>query len=136
MRLKQKLKSFFKTKDASETAVELLRMFILPFMREWNPQASVDDAVAAFFAVNDRKFYSGKATKPFKLPGRVFKSGARAIMRHGPNDILLGQQLLIAVDRIEQEIRIDVRIDGKDKTFLLTKQEFEYIKNSIEVREI
>lgn len=136
MRLKQKLKSYFKTKQSSDTAVELLRMFILPFMAVWNPRASVDDAVMEFFGVEDRKFYHANAKKAFKMPGKVLMAGNRPVPRFGARDVVLGQYMLLAVDRADQTTRVDINMVGKDRTFLLTRAELEYIKDHIEVREV
>ncbi len=66
-----KARSFFKTKGFSESGVALLKDFILPFVRGWDPNANIDDAIAAFFNVGTRKFYGLTATKEFQMPGEV-----------------------------------------------------------------
>lgn len=135
MRLKQKLKSYFKTRESSESAVELLRMFILPFLKVWSPLASVDDAVMAFFATADRKFYHANAKRVFKMPGSLMVAGNRPIARVGERGVAKGQYMLLAIDRKDQSARIDINMVGKERTFLLTRAELEYIKDQVEVKE-
>lgn len=135
MSFKHKVKTFFRNKDTSETSVELLRHFILPFMRLWNPNASVDDAIAAFFAVNERRFYHGTAKKPFMMPGHLMKAGDRVSRLKGPRNVTKGQYMLLAVDRKDQNARIDIKIAGKDKTFKLSRAEMEFLKDYVEIRD-
>ncbi len=110
-------------------------MFILPFMKAWDPKASVDDAVAAFFAIEDRKFYHGNAKKSFKMPGQILIAGNRPVPRFGAREVTQGQYMLLAVDRRDQSARVDIRLTDKDRTFLLTRAELEYIKGNLEVKE-
>ncbi len=136
MSLKFKLKSYFKTKDTSETAVEFMRMFLFPFMRSWNPDASVDQALEAFFGSKDRNFYSGTARRNFEMPGYYMKAGNRPVIRStdGYRDVVKGQTMLIAIDRKDQTARIDVVMEGKDCTFKLSRAELEFIKDYVEIK--
>ncbi len=136
MNLKHKIKAYFKTRQSSDSAVELFRMFILPFMKAWNPEASVDDAVAAFFAVEKRKFYHANAKKSFRLPGVVARPHRKMSQSAPARFLAQGQYLLLAIDKQDQNARVDVTTMGKDRTFLLTRPELEYIKDYIEVKEI
>ncbi len=137
MSLKFKLKAYFKTKDTSEHAVEFMRMFILPFMKVWNPDASIDAAVEAFFGMNDRKFFYGVARRDFDMPGYYMKAGNRPVVRSmgGLRAIVKGQQMLLAVDRRDNTARIDVVMNGKDCTFKLSRAELEFIKDYVDVKE-
>lgn len=140
MSIKRKLKSFFrvnKSNEASDTAAELLEKFILPFAKHWNPLASVDDAIAAFFAMDERKFFWGKALKDFKLPGSHLKAGNREIRMTDPALRLIkkNQMLLLAVDRKDQSARVGIERDGKELTFKLTRAQVEFLKDHIEVKE-
>lgn len=131
MRLKQKLKTFFKTKDSSEHAVEFLRMFLIPFIKMWDQNASVDDAIAAFFSVNDRRFFHGTAMRDFKMPGLYAKAGDVWRKKLGARNVRKGQYMLVAADRKTQDARIDITIDGKYLTFKVTRAEFEFIKDYV-----
>ncbi len=137
MSLKFKLKAYFKTRDTSEHAVEFVRMFILPFLRAWNPDASIEEAVEAFFGIKYRRFYSGVAKRNFEMPGYFMKAGNRPVVRSvpGTRGILKGQRMLLAVDRNDQSTRIDVVMNGKDCTFKLTRPELEFIKDYVDVKE-
>lgn len=134
-RLKHKLKAFFKTRDTSEHGVELLRMFILPFKELWNSQARPDEVIEAFFATEHRKFYHGIAKRDFKMPGQVFMAGNRPVQRFGARDVLEGQKMLLAVDKKDQNARVDITLEGKYRTFLLTRAELEHLKSCIKVME-
>lgn len=135
MKLKQKLKAFFKTKDSSEDAVEFLRMFLIPFIKHWDSNASVDDAIGAFFDVNNRKFYDGRALRPFQMPGLLMLKGNRPVKRTKHRSVLLGQRMLIAADRRTQTTRVDITIDQKYLTFRLTRAETEFLKDYVELKE-
>ncbi len=111
-------------------------MFILPFMKAWDPNASVDDAAMAFFAVNERKFYHGIAKRAFRMPGRLLLAGNRPTSRSSARAVVQGQYMLLAIDRVDQNARVDIRLGDKDLTFLLTRPELEYIKDQLEVKEV
>ncbi len=132
-KLRHKLKSYFKTRDTSESAVELMRMFIFPFHRAWNPEASVDDAINAFFGSEQRKFFHGKAKRDFKIPGALYVTGTRTTIRVKEREIKEGQLLLLSIDKREQSARIEI-IEQR-RIFLLSRAELEYVKNYIEVKE-
>jgi len=111
-------------------------MFILPFMKAWNPRASVDDALAAFFALDDRKIYHGNAKKPFKMPGE-YKIKETLWGRRAPHrDVAKGQYMLIAADRKSQTARVDIELMGKERSFKLSRAELEYLKDKVEMREV
>lgn len=133
MRLKQKLKTFFKTKDSSEHGVELLRMWILPFMKFWDPKASVDDALAAFFATNERKFYHGKAVKDFRMPGLCALAGDRWSKQLKERQVKKGQYMLIAADRPTQTTRVDIMLEGKMQTMKLSRAQTEFLKDYVNI---
>lgn len=133
MRLKQKLKTFFKAETSSESAVELLRMFIIPFMKKWNPRASVDDALAAFFSLDDRKIVEAVAKRAFKMPGQYLLAGASGTYKHPYKEIKKGETMLIVVDRKDGTAKIDVIIDGKTRTFKLKRFEFESLKDWVDI---
>jgi hypothetical protein len=136
MNLKRKLNSFFKTKRSSDAGVELLKMFILPFMKAWNPRAGVDDALAAFFVLDDRKIYHGNAAKAFKMPGE-YKITESLWGRRAPHRVVAkGQYMLIAADRKSQTARVDVELMGKERSFKLSRAELEYLKDKVEMREV
>lgn len=141
MNLKRKLKNFFvgqknSKQEASESAVELLRMFILPFMKAWNPRANVDDTLAAFFSLDDRKIYHGNAKKPFKMPGEYSITAARFGRKAPIRDVSKGQYMLIVADRKDMTAKIDIELLGKNRTFKLTRAELEYLKDRVEMREV
>lgn len=138
MRLPQKIKSFFKLEDfgATDATVELMRMFILPFMRKWDPGASVDDTIGAFFNIDHRRIYHGNAKKAFRMPGQWMKTGAVGTYHHKLNNsIVKGQYMLIVVDRKDGTAKIDVEMLGKTRTYLLQRFEFETLKDWIEISE-
>lgn len=135
MGLKEKLKGFFKTRDTSENAAEFLRMFIVPFIKAWSPEATIDDAISAFFAVDDRRFYHGKALQAFRMPGEVMICGNKVARRISDRRVVLGQYMLLAVDRRDQTARIDITIAGTYRTFRVTRPELEFIKDYVEIKE-
>lgn len=110
-------------------------MWLLPFMKLWNSRASVDDAVAAFFNEEHRKFYHGNAKRAFKLPGMYLKTGAVATRRFGARDVVKGQYMLIVVDKKDQTAKVEIEVAGKERCFLLSRAEFEYLQDQVEVRE-
>lgn len=133
--LKQKIKTFFKNKDTSDASVEFLRMWLMPFMKRWDPHAGVDDAIGAFFAVEHRKVYHGNAKRGFKLPGQYMKAGRVPTKRFGPRDVTKGQYMIIVVDKKDQTAKIDINLAGKERTFLLSRAELEFLKDQVEVKE-
>lgn len=137
MSLKFKLKSYFKTRDTSEYAVEFMRMFILPFAKQWNPDASLDSAINAFFGTKYRKSYEGTACRDFRMPGEYMKAGARPAVRSpdGARQVIRGQRMIIIADSKSGQIRIDVKVKEKYYTFRLTRAELEFIKDYVDVRE-
>ena len=128
MTLKQKLKSFFKARESSDEAVELLKKFIIPFSRNFK-RVGVDDVLAAFFAVDDRNFVYVKATRDFKMPGKYYVAGNRPIYGLGPRQIKKNQTLLMAIDRQDGTARIEAVVDSQPRMFLLEKFEFITIKD-------
>lgn len=132
--LKSKFKKFFHTSKTSDSAIELLEKFILPFVQA-NPARglSVDEVVGDFFAIDDRIFFYLKATRDFYLPGRLFIAGARAIKAQMKVRVRKGQKLLAALDRADNNVRIELVHMGEEKNFLLEKFEFEAIEDCLEV---
>ncbi len=135
MRLKQKLKTFFKTREGSDTAVELLRMYILPFLKGWDPNASIDDAIGAFFGIEDKKFFNGIAKRNFKMPGEYMVPAARPTRKFKDRTVLKGQKMLIVIDRKDQTARVDIIINHKYLTFKLSRPEVEFLKDYVEIKE-
>lgn len=134
MSAKLKLKSFFKAGEGSESAVELLTHWILPFSRGMK-KTSVDDMVAAFFALDDRQIFYVKAKRNFRLPGKFLVAGNRPVYGLGieHSKIKKGQVLLVAIDRKEGNARVEVGGPDAEKTFLLERFEFETIKDWLNV---
>lgn len=134
MRLKQKLKSYFKTRDSSDSAVEFLRMWLQPFIDLWSevhPDSTIDNAISAFFGEKDRRIYDAVAKADFRMPGGIMKCGNRYTIRVSNRQVRKGQNLILAVDKKDQEARVDVVIDGKYLTFKLTRAEMEYLKDRL-----
>lgn len=129
---KQKLKTFFKARESSESAVELLQKFIIPFSRGMR-RVSVDDVLAAFFAIDDRQFVYAKALRDFKMPGKFYIAGNRPVLGAGPRTIKEGQTLLLVPDRREGTMRIEAVIEKRECNFLLERFEIETIKEWIDV---
>lgn len=126
----QRAKAFFKTKTASEYGVELLRMFILPFLKAWDPRASIDDAIAAFFAVGTREIFEGTALSDFKMPGEIALTGNLYAKRSGKRQVLKGQELLLVIDIKDQIASVQVG----EEMFRLRRPELEYLKDRVEIR--
>lgn len=135
MNLKQRFKSFFKTKNATDATVELTRMFILPFVAKWNSRAPLEHAIGAFFSERHRKFYHANAKKSFKMPGHVFIAGNRTIQRFGNRDVAKGQYMLIVLDNKDKTAKVQIKILDKEREFLLTLPELEYLKDLVELKE-
>lgn len=133
MSLRQKVKRFFKANEASDSAVELLRQFILPFGKSWDPKAGVDDMVAAFFAVNDRKFFHGTAKRNFNLPGQYIHSNIHLMQKKGPRAVTQGQYMLIVVDAKDQQTKVQIELAGQEREYRLTRAETEFLKDYVEV---
>jgi hypothetical protein len=133
---KTKLKSFFKAGEGSESAVELLTHFILPFSRGMK-KSGVDDVIAAFFGVDERGFFYCKAKRTFEMPGGYFIAGDRPVqgLKVPQRHIKRGQVMLVAVDRETSTARIDVGHVDNSATFSLQKFEFETIKDWLDVIE-
>ncbi len=138
MNPKFKLKSYFKTRDTSEHGVELIRMFILPFRRLWDPDGELDASVEAFFGIEHRKIYSGTARRDFKMPGLWMKTAARAVVKSpdGIRAIVKGQKMLLIVDQKDQITRVGIEVKGKEFTFKLSRAELEFIKDYVDVKEV
>jgi hypothetical protein len=131
--VKQKLKSFFKASEASDSAVELLRMYILPFSKKVKGRGvSVDDVLSFFFALEDRSFVTVEAREKFKMPGRMSITGARAEYGIGPRAIVKGQRMLMAMDKKENRTRIETKINGKFYQFVLENFELKTIQDYLE----
>lgn len=134
MSFKANFNRFFKTKGTTDEAIEFTRHFLVPFAKAVK-HGVVDDVIAAFFAVEDRKFFWAKASREFKMPGKYYIAGNRPVYGAGPRKIKKGQTLLIAVDRKEGTARVEATIGERDCNFLLEKFEFETIKDWINVIE-
>lgn len=134
-RLKHKLKKFFKADQASDSAVELLRMFILPFAKRWDSGAGVDDVLAAFFATTQRKIVEGKALKNFRMPGMYQRPGGSLTRRFGTREVPAGTNMLIVVDRHDQTAKIDLELEGTKITYVLSRPEFEFLKDRVQIYE-
>ncbi len=132
MILKKRLKKFFRARESSDSAVELLQKFIIPFSRGMK-RVSVDDVIAAFFGIDDRHFVYVKANRDFKMPGKYYVAGNRPIYGIGPRTINKGQSLLYVPDRQDQQARVAAFINGKECNFLLEKFEVETIKDWLDV---
>ncbi len=132
---KQKIKSYFKVKESSQIAADLMRMFILPFMKVWNPLASVDEAVMAFFAVNDRRIFYGTATRGFRMPGEVAMAGAKYSKRALHRDVVKGQKMILVMDRVDGMTKIDIKLAEKEYTFRLTRGEMNFLTECLEIEE-
>ena len=133
--LKRKLSKYFQTKQTSETAVKLMEMFILPFLKYWNPLASVDDAVMAFFAAEDRMICYGTAKRGFRMPGEVALAGAKYSKMAKERDVKRGQKMLVVFDRIDQTAKVDINLNGKDYTFRLLKAEVDLFNEVVDLVE-
>jgi hypothetical protein len=133
---KTKLKTFFKSGEGSESAVELLVNWILPFSRGMK-KASVDDVIGAFFAVDDRLFAYVKAKRNFVLPGKYYVAGNRPVIGAGLafRKITKGQVLLMAIDRVDGTARVEVGNPDEGRMFLLERFEVETIKDWLNVIE-
>jgi hypothetical protein len=133
---KQRLKSFFKTKTMSAHGVEFLRMFGIPFLRMWDPMASVDDALAAFFNVDKRTVIVARAKRAFRMPGAVaLTAGGKWSNKARINrEVTKGQTMVIVMDLKDQTAKVDVDIEGKERTFRLLRPEVEFLKDQIEWR--
>lgn len=134
MAFKHKLKAFFKSRDASDAAVELLRNFILPFSRQFKGRnITVDDVLSAFFSLDNRKFVHLKAKHSFQMPGRYFVTSARAIYGVGPRAIRKGQKLLGVLDKKERTVRLETTSEKDFHAYLLKDFEFKVIEDHLEV---
>lgn len=131
---KTKLKSFFKAGEGSESAVELLMKWIIPFSRGMK-KSGVDDVVSAFFSVDDRMFAYVKAKRSFTLPGKYYVAGNRPVYGAGLTwrKIVKGQVLLMAIDRVDGTARVEVGPPDDGRMFLLEKFEFETVKDWLDV---
>lgn len=134
MNEKHKLRSFFKARESSEHAVELLEKWIIPFSRGMK-RAGIDDVIAAFFALNSRKFFWLRAVRDFTLPGKYYVAGNRPVYGLGPRKVPVGKVMLVAVDQAEGTARVEIKLDGKYCNYLLEKFEFETVKDWLEVIE-
>jgi hypothetical protein len=136
MSLKNNLRRFFGAREASESAVELLRMFIMPFARKYNGRnTTVDDVIADFFNVNTRRFYYGTAKRKFKMPGDFLLKGVSRIPGFGPRAIDNGQGMLMVVDKVSNQVRIETMTQEQRCIYVLERFEFETIKDWLDVRE-
>jgi hypothetical protein len=132
---KQKLKTFFKTKDASDAAVDILRHFILPFSRQFKGRnVVIDDVLSAFFALEDRRFVMLEAKHSFRLPGKYYVAGNKAIAGAGPRAIKKGQRFLAVLDRKDKTVKMETgEQTGEYHAFLLQEFEFRTIEDHLNV---
>ncbi len=128
----QRAKAFFKTSTASEHGVEMLKMFILPFLRGWDPSASVDDAIGAFFNIQTRKFYGVTAVRDFNIPGEVGLTATLYSKKCKERKIDKGQRMLLVVDSKEKSVKVQV----KEKMFRLRPPDYQFFKECVEIVEI
>lgn len=128
--LRNRLRTFFKTKSSSDISVEILRKFILPFSAQFKGRSvAIDDVIGAFFAIDDRQFYTLKARRQFKMPGKFMMAGNRPAYGIGARQVQKNQLLLAVVDRKS----LTAKIELNDQDFLLEKFELEAIKDWLDV---
>lgn len=130
--IKKKFKAFFKMKEATDSGIELLEKFILPFSRQTR-RLGVDDMLEAFFSLNDRVFLYAKANRDFKLPGKYMLAGNRPVYGLAPREIKKGKVFLIVLDRKDRTAKLEIVIKEVAHNFLLEIYEFETIKDWLDV---
>jgi hypothetical protein len=125
---KQKLKTFFKTKDTTDASVEILKQFILPFSKQFKGRnTTIDDVLESFFNTHTRRFAMLVAKRDFKLPGRYFVAGSKSIEGTGPRAVKKGQKLLVVIDKKERQAKIETTFNGNYHCYLLKEFEFKTI---------
>lgn len=136
MSAKTRLKKFFGATEGSDAAVELLRMFILPFSRKYKGRhVAIDDVISDFFNVDTRKFYYATANDSFKMPGIYLTHGKHGIEGYGPRAVKKGQQFLMVIDKVTKQTRIESDFGDKYCSYMLTQPELETIKDYLDVKE-
>lgn len=140
MKLTQAVKNYFKTlRYPTEHTVEFMQKFVMPYWRKWrefNPSGTVDEALADFFHLNDRKVYHANALKDFNMPGQWMKTaGVGTYHAKGPRAVKRGQYMLLVVDRVDGTAKVEIELAGKYRIFTLQRFEFETLKDWIDVSE-
>lgn len=134
-RTRQKIKKFFKTKDATRATEEILEKFIMPFVKRQEEGVSVDDAIAAFFNTDKRVVLHAKALRKFRMPGQHMRIGGPPTKRFGIRIVPEGTLMTMVLDKKDGTIKIDLTLEGQDITFLLERFEWNYLKDRLEIYE-
>jgi hypothetical protein len=122
---KQKLKTFFRNRDTSDSAVDILKNFILPFSRQFQGRnTTIDDVLESFFNTSTRRFHYLRANRDFKIPGRYMIAGGKSIEGAGPRAAKKGQTFLVVLDRKENLVKIETKLAGKYHCYLMRAWEF------------
>ena len=132
---KRRIKEFFKNKTESDESVEILRMFILPFVSKYKGWGlSIDVIISAFFSSNTRHIFYARAKRNFRMPGAKWrKSGGYPIYGIGNREVAKGAVMLVVHDERDGQAKIEVKIQNETSHFLLSSPEFATVKDWIEV---
>jgi hypothetical protein len=121
----------------SQHGVEFLKLFLMPFLRSYDPGMNLDDAVAAWFNLDKRTMVEAEAKRAFRMPGYVaLAAGGKWSARAPHREIVKGQKMLMVIDSKDQTTKVDVVIEKKDYTFRLTRAETVFLKDQVNWRQV
>lgn len=129
--LKRRVKNFFKARQTSDVTVDIVKYFLMPFASKLQGRGhTAEQAVDAFFATEDRHFYTLIAKENFKLPGNLMLAGNKPVEGAGMRYVAAGDSMLAVIDRV----RKSVQVSFKDQEFRLERYEFEAVKDKLDAR--
>lgn len=133
--LKNKIKSFFKTKDSTEASIDILEKFIIPFASMFQSRKEVheDEVIGEFFNIKNRHIHEVVTNRDFMMPGALVIAGRRVRRGIGDRRVLEGQKMLLIVDKIDNNAKVLYKQGSKEVEYLLERYEIETIKDWLNV---
>lgn len=133
--LKNKIKSFFKTKDSTEASIDILEKFIIPFASMFRSNAGIheDEVIGEFFNVRNRHIHEVVAKRDFMMPGAMVIAGRRTRRGVGDRRVLEGQKMLVIIDKAENNAKVFYRSGPREVEYLLERYEIETIRDWLNV---
>lgn len=128
----------------SDSAVEFLERFLLPFIRKYthvgtgfDMAGNADDVIMAWFNADKRMMVKATAKRDFKMPGLLATASggrwAKKVPTLAHREILKGDKLLFVMDSREQSTKVEILKDDqlRPRLFKLSRAETEFLKDQV-----